>query len=344
MVLLYFDGFESGPGNFPPEMTTTGLNASIATAPRTGSYALMLNGSSSASIVIPASAKVTWGSAVNWSASNAASYWVSFWGDGGTVQHLSLTLDATNHLVLRLGSITGTPLVTSTATLPNSQWRYLEVQATIADSGGRCTVRIDGVTIIDYTGDTKNGGTGTNIDRITLGGQTSSSPTWIWDDMYILDGVDDTANTGRKDNDFLGDIKVEPLLPNGDGAVSQWLGSDGNSVQNYLLVDEVPPNTTDYVGTPTVGNRDLWALADVTATAQTVLGVRATLHAAKSDAGAAGMKIALRESSGTLTLDADMPLSTTWLSYWGPVRRTKPSGGAWTPAEVNALQLGVEKT
>jgi hypothetical protein len=75
-----------------------------------------------------------------------------------------------------------------------------------------------------------------------------------------------------------------------------------------------------------------------------VFAVRPTLYAAKTDAGAASIKPAIRESSGTVTVDSTAtPLSTTYAPYWGTLRKTKPGGGAWTISDVNGLQLGVEK-
>ncbi len=343
MALEFFDGFEGG---LQPEWTSFTTVIQTA-ASRSGTCSMDGPGGTTGigTLTLPASAKKTVGFAFwivpgNFGLSSEVP--VQFCADAGVTTHLSLVFDSSGHLQLKRGTSGGTVLATSTQVYPTNTWRYIEMQATIDDATGRCIVRVDGVVWIDFTGDTRNAGTSVLTDTLKFSGYSSGNQRW--DDLYVLNETDDTANTGRPDNDFLGDLKVEALLPNGDGASSQWLGSDGNSVQNYLLVDEVPVNTTDYVGTPTVGQRDLWAMADLPASTQTVFGVRAALYAAKSDAGAAGMKVAVRDSAGTVTLDADIPLSTTWLSYWGTMRRTKPAGGAWTATEVNALQIGVEKT
>ena len=90
--------------------------------------------------------------------------------------------------------------------------------------------------------------------------------------------------TGTGDS-FLGDITVETLYPNGDGAANQWLGSDGNSTSNYLLVNETgAPVTTSYTGDSVSGHRDLYTLTDLVATTGTVVGVCHQAYAAASDA------------------------------------------------------------
>lgn len=341
MAIEFFDGFEGGtqPGWLFSTMSVS------TTAVRTGVNGLVCTATSTATLNLSASAKKTVGfaytlvSTIGYGLSTIAP--AQFCSDAGATIHLTLMTDATGHLVLRRGATNGTVLATSTQIYPTNQWRYIEMQATIADSGGTCIVRVDGVEWINVTGDTRNAGTSTNIDAVKLNG--SSTTDSYWDDMYVTNGTDDTAVTGRADDGFLGDIKVEPLLPSGNGASSQWVGSDSNSTDNYLLVDEQPVNTTDYVGSATDGNRDLWDLPSVAASALQVLAIRPSVYAAKTDAGAASIKQLVRTSDGTVTTDTTQPLSTTYATYWGALRTTKPGGGAWTPTDVNGLQIGVEK-
>lgn len=348
MSIEFFEGFEGGsPGDW---QGIGGLDFRAADA-RSGGFGLGTNSVSAANALqlLPATAKKTVGFAfrTNGTIFGASSIQViSLMSDTGVTYHLTLTFDGTGHLQLRLGSNTGAIIATSTQVFTANVWHYIEIQATIADSGGRCTIRVDGVTWVDFTGDTRNAGTSTNIDaiRFATGGFAGvSAGSTSWDDFYVLNGTDDTATTGRTDNDFLGDIKVESLLPNGDGAASAWTPSTGTT--HSTLVDEPsPPNTTDYVSATTNGLQDLWTLADLSITTGTVFAVRPTLYAAKTDAGAASIKPVIRESGGTVTVDSTAtPLSVTYAPYWGTLRKTKPGGGAWTISDVNGLQLGVEK-
>ena len=93
-----------------------------------------------------------------------------------------------------------------------------------------------------------------------------------FDDVYLVD-------TSAPNGDFLGDVRVAYLAPNGNGASSQFVGSDLNSVDNYLLVDEVPANDdTDYVQSDVLNNIDTYALADLPANAGVVKSVMSSLR------------------------------------------------------------------
>jgi hypothetical protein len=347
MAIEYFDGFEAG---VRPEWSGSAI-LDVAAGGRTG-FGLIQSvaGSAARVLVLPASAKKTVGLAVNTSAVATASFTpIQFQSDGGTTTHLSLTvtspISSPLHLELRRGTSAGTLLATSTQLFALNTWQYIEMQATIDDVTGTCIVRVDGVEWINFTGDTRNAGTSTNIDTLRMVWGTLTGPPLIkFDDVYVLNGTDATITTGRPDNDFLGVVSVEALYPDGNGATSQWVGSDGNTTDNYLLIDETTMSTADYVATGTDGARDLWTVSNVSASTQQVLAIQTFLNAVKLDTGTAHMATLIRESSGTVTADATTnELSTTYTSIYGPLRPTKPSGGAWTVSEVNALQVGAEK-
>lgn len=346
MAIEYFTGFED-VGALTTEFTTewTLAPAQIRTTAgaRTGSGYLDV-GTAPCTLNLPATAKKTVGFATMTTNTNAFSNTVylviQFCTDVGATAHLSVNFDLAGHLQLRRGTGAGTVIATSTQIMDISVYRYVEAQATIDDATGRCIVKVDGVTWIDFTGDTRNAGTSVNIDAVKFSGFTSSTPRI--DDLVVMNATDDTAVTGRPDNDFLGDVKVEPLLPSADGAASAWTPSTGTA--HAALVDEVPPNSTDYVAATTNALQDLWALADLNAADTAVLAIRGSYYAQKTDAGAASLKPAIRESSGTVTVESTaIPLSTSYAVVTSPIRKTKPGGGAWSVADVNGLQLGVEK-
>ena len=77
---------------------------------------------------------------------------------------------------------------------------------------------------------------------------------------------------------FLGPIAVETLRPNGNGAVNQWAGSDGDSADNWQLVDDPTVDNGSYVYSTTVGQQDLYTMGDLERTAGAIIGVT---HAAQ---------------------------------------------------------------
>lgn len=337
MTLLFYDGFEGGPLN--PK--TDWLNAlTINTGSvRTGTFGLQ-GGSAGYRLGVTPSAKIIMGYAYFNGNITAGQQPVSFYGDSNSIQHLTLTLNPTTQLwELRRGAATGTLLATGTHVQESAVWRNHQVSATVDDTTGTFVFKIDGVNDISFTGDTRNGGVSTNIDSINFMGGNSNSSVRA-DDLWICNGVDATATQGRPNNDFLGDLKVNPHIPNAAGDLTQWTPSVG---ANYTTVDEVPANTTDYVSSNVAGNKDLYNLTDLPAGANTVYGVQVLVNAQKTDAGARGLKTVVKENSVVTVEATDHPLSVTYTQYQGPLLAVKPSNSAvWAPTDVNAMQAGVE--
>jgi hypothetical protein len=156
------------------------------------------------------------------------------------------------------------------------------------------------------------------------------------DDLYVCDGTGSAPY-----NDFLGERVVKAKRLVGNGAASQWTGSDGNSTDNYLLLDEDPLNTTDYVASSTAGQQDLYALSAATGLLS-VDAVQVAAYTSKSDSGARSWKPLIRNTAGTVDTGAAVALSTTWTLQQGAVRQTDPAGAAWTTTTVNGIQAGAE--
>lgn len=237
----------------------------------------------------------------------------------------------TGHIELRRG---GTVIALSAgAVLTDSVWTYMEVKPTLADAGGTVVIKVNGNTVIDFTGDTRNSGTETAFSSIYF---PTNSGIKI-DDFYLMD------NTGSAPyNDFYGEMKIETLVPNGNGAFSQLLGSDGNSTDNYLLVDEIPASMTDYVGSSTIGQRDTYTFQNSSTGSGQVAAVQTCVYAQKTDAGAASVKTVERASAGpTERVSAAITVSNpTWVQN-GP-QITDPTGATWSIATVNSAEFGVE--
>jgi hypothetical protein len=259
---------------------------------------------------------------------------VSVMGDAGATRHLTLNVNTSGLLELRRGtSASGTLLGTGTTVIGINVWHYIEMRATIADAGGVCQIRLDGVLEIDVTGDTKNAGTATSIDMVRL---DSSNINQRCTDWYI-------ANTAGSapGNSWLGDTVVRTLVPTGDGALSQLVGSDGNSVSNWQQVDELPPSTTDYNGSPTTNAEDTYAITDLPSTNVTVYGVQLSSVLAKSDAGVASSTPLVRIGSTDYDSGAKT-LTTSYAEYLDLYPASPATGVAWTPTEVNGAQIGMK--
>jgi hypothetical protein len=253
--------------------------------------------------------------------------------EGSTV-HIDVIRDATNHLQVRRGGTT--VLATGTTQLEVDVWYYIEIKVVVHDTTGSVEVRIGESEEINVSGvDTRNGGTGV-IDSVRWFLQGGRNQTW--DDIYICDA------TGGVNDDFLGDVRVEALYPNGNGNSSQFVGSDGNSTDNYLLVDEEPADgDTTYVESSTVSDQDTYAFTNLTPTAGTVAGVQIVAHARKTDAGARSIQTIARHSGTEEDTGSDMTLADSYLMFLD-LRETKPGGGSWSVSDVNGAEFGQKVT
>jgi len=253
----------------------------------------------------------------------------------GATQHLTLSFQpSSGKLTLRRGLNTGTLLATSTTTFNASTWYYLELRATINDSTGAYELRVNGVSDFSASNvDTRNGGTSGVIDTWSCAPGSTGGIQFTYDDFYICD------TSGSSNNDFLGDCRIDTLLPNGDGNYTQFSPSTGTA--HYALVDETTPNTTDYNYSSTAGDRDSYTFPDLAGlVSPTVYGVQIDAYMTKADAGTRTVSTMSR-LSGTNKDGATVVLSAGSYAYVSQIQETDPASAAWTESNVNAAEFGV---
>lgn len=262
--------------------------------------------------------------------------------DSANIIHVALQVTSTQKLqVTRNGGGSGTVIAgPGSTTLTSDVWYYLELKAVIDDTAGAIEVRVNGVS--ELTGsslDTRNAGAAASVNhfRLGFGSATPNVANHRWDDLYFLD------DQGSTNNGFLGDVRVQALLPNGNGNTSNLVGSDSNSTDNYLLVDDATANgDTDYVESSSVGDKDTYAMGNLGSTSGTVCAVRPIVIARKSDAGLRSV-CSIARLSGTEVDSSNATLSTDYQNLWD-IRETKPGGGAWTVSDVNGAEFGMKVT
>lgn len=329
MTLRHFDGFELGDAKL---RYLSNINTLFDTTATRLSYgrALGLDGGQVVGISVPAAATIVTGFAIN--ITDTGGY-LTVYGDGNTTQHITISLDSGDFIRARRGTTSGTVLGISSIPTPEG-WFYFEAKITIHDTTGAIVLKVNGNEVLNLSNiDTKNGGTNNSIDVVKLG---SSVGNFVYvDDWYVCD------TAGSVNNDFLGDIRVFTLAPNGNGNSSQLTGSDGNSTDNYLLVDEQPYNTADYVGSATPNQKDTYTLQDLPGTVASVIAVQEVAIASKADGGDATLKQVIR-AGGTDYATSAFGVGTSWGALTN-LRELNPNTGvAWTPANVNAAEVGVQ--
>lgn len=268
--------------------------------------------------------------------SGSANYW-GFYSDDGATAHVRFQWAInTGQLSCWYGPTAAGVIYDF---LPNV-WYYVEFKARLHDTLGFVEVRVNGNVVFSVTGvDTKNGGTKTVFDhwRFSTSNISPVRRHTNIDDLYMMNGA------GSVNNDFLGDIAIETLFPNGNGDSSDFVGSDGNSVDNYLLVDEAVPDYTDWVGGSTVGAKDLYEMQNPVRTSGPVFGAIITAFTVNGDSGPRSLRTIAKKGS-TVANGGSTALVTTPSIQRQVIEEDFDTGGQLTIADIQALQVGAEIT
>jgi hypothetical protein len=321
MTVRWTDGFD-----LYATKTDIGLRAGVIAAPGFANFATGRLGSGqcittaqgySFAPFASAQSALSLGVAYQVNGLSQAGSFLNFYNGGTPICDLRITstgaLQAT-----RDGNVLGT---SSTIITPDT-WCYIEVEVTRHASAGAFKAYVNGVQMLNLTG--VNTG-GSDIDKITL---ASGSADIKLDDLYVTD-------TATK----LGECRIDTLHPTADTATKDWTPSTGSS--NYAMVDEAQFVTTDYVSAGTAGNKDYYALADLSFNPLTIHAVSVVTMAKKDDATTRTFRGNIKSSSSEGN-GATRGLGTS-LSIYSDIFPTDPNGSiAWTQSSVNAAQVGIE--
>ena len=331
MALLFMDGFDAGDTSTKWSIIDSGTVTSSTTTPYGMGRSLELNSTGALMRPFTPSSQVTLGFAYH-PVVSSSDMDITLFSDNGSSDHIRVSRNTSTGQLEVLRS--STVLATGTTPLSAGTWYYIEFQGTIADSGGTIKVRLNGASTneIDFTGDTRNGGTNTTIDAVRI---RNISSTNRFDNFYLLN------STGTTNTTFLGAMRIHTLVPNGNGASLQFTGSDGNQADNYQLVDELPFSASDYVASSVSGQRDTYLFDNLTAGFHQVAALQSNVVAQKNTAGAVLLKSALR-SSGTVYYGASRSLGTSSQTYSDIFETSPATSLGWTSAEINNLEGGME--
>lgn len=217
----------------------------------------------------------------------------------------------------------------SGANLTYGRWHYIEIKTKVHSTAGTVEVRVGGVPVISISG-----------VNTQVGSHAYHNKCWFYlsnfnfDDFYLAD------TTGTVNNDFLGNVRVVTLFPNGDGGTNEWTTSSGTD--HYALVDEgIENDDTDYIESSTSGQTDLWTYGDISGTGS-IAGVQLATVCRDTNTPVFSIK-SLAKSGATTSEDTAQVVG---MADFGTLRRiveTDPNTSAlWNPSGFNAAQFGVK--
>ena len=207
--------------------------------------------------------------------------------------------------------------------LASDIWRYVELKLDIAT--GECQVRCDGVPVVS----------GSVAAATSVGSITIPSNTGIaLDDLYIAD------TTGSRNNDFLGDVRVNLLVPEADGTHQDMTPSSGS--EHFSLVNEASPDTTSYVSTSASGAKETYSFQNLSANTGGVFGLQLTSYANKDATGTVGLRNIARVNGVDYQGTNYVGLSTSWIANTETWESNPATGAQWEAADINSAEFGVE--
>ncbi len=216
-------------------------------------------------------------------------------------------------------------------------WFYLEIGGTIASgTGGDLTLRVNGATLLSVSGiNTQGAGTNT-ISYVYFGEGGYSNFELYFTDYYLCDGA------GTFDNSFLGDVRVQDLLPTGPGSNTQF--TPVGQAANWQNASTIPPApSTDYNESTTVGAVDTFAISGLDPTFSTIYGLLVKGIFYKDPSGSRSMATVCQ--SGTVdSVGASVAMGSSAQQIVSVFTDDPNTGTAWTAGGVQAMQPGYKIT
>lgn len=248
-----------------------------------------------------------------------------------------LATNASGDLILKRYGPGGTTNAgeTAAAAITTGVWHHIEIDYLVRASDGHIRGYIDGIQVVDYSGNTiyLNSDGKFGLDTIYFTGRTG---------MVMI--VDDVVAWDEEGADFikplLGEHRIETRTPDGDVS-TMFEPSTGSDNFNMVNEDDGSDRDGTYVQSTAVDDMDLYSLANLGRTPVEVHAVAIKTAAKKTDIGDVEMRHVLK--SGTTTVESAsivLPASYTGsMTYWGLDPHTS---APFLPSALDDLEIGVK--
>jgi hypothetical protein len=229
-------------------------------------------------------------------------------------------------------------------TIKAFRWHWIEMKYTIGNStAGSFSLRVDGtlaveVTATDTVADTTSH---LSVGGFAIGGSGNSS---ITADNTRISHVVVWDDTGSAFNDWMGPMKTEMLWPSADGTnlANSFTRSAGTTHFDLVNENGAPDDDTTYVESTTVAHVDGYAVDNLPETPTTIHAVCVSGNLTATST--TNREFVFKVHDGTSGADGPSMIAPNGGAYnWQQTPfYTKPSGGAWTEATVNGMEIGIE--
>lgn len=219
----------------------------------------------------------------------------------------------------------------------NSAWNYWEMGCLVAnDTSGWITIRLNTVPIIalvdTVTGTQAPNGFGFGQDNDLPPGSIGLENVPHWDDLYVTD------TAGSQNVGFLGNVRVQALLPDGDSGVQEFSVEPGSNA-NWESASNVAIDNTEYVYSGVTNAQDKYTLSALD-NAPIILGVQVSGAYRQDDATQRSVATVI-DSNGTESEGGEYFTPQSNFTFKVDIWETDPDTTvAWLYTAVNGLIVG----
>jgi len=329
MARIFIDGFESGSADFWV-LNGSSVNTSPPTG-FTGLYYLNITiGSDSAykyfytdkaELYISFKCMFT----ANSTTPNCA---LSFFDSNGIVIAGLYRKASNGFLEFRLGNGSATLLSTGTTVISINTVYLIEIHYKPLNSGGIFQVKVNGAAMeIDYSGDTTAGLE--SVNRFGIFYVALNQVTYAKIDDVVVD-----------DANWIGNTKIQAIVPTGAGATTGWTPSTGN---NWAAVDEKPAVDTDYIKTSS-NQIDTYAMGNLSGSIASIKSVAVQSRNWREGNGSydRGQHIVRPASTDRLAASKTAVFPITATSFQSIWELNPEDSQAWEESDVNGMEAGIK--
>ena len=213
-------------------------------------------------------------------------------------------------------------------------WHWVSMHLRVHATLGRWEVTVDGISLMDFTGDTLGAGTPDTINGIAFG--SGKNAVYKWDDIIITDGLGSPPF-----DDLLTDRRIETIRPDGVGTATNFAPFPADGV-NWNKVDEaVPDDDTTYVEDSVSAQRDTYTHGNMTLTPASIDGLVVKTLAKNPDGGSNDIKHVI-DSNGSVSVGSAVGTTNAYQVKQTLFETDPNTATAWTKAGVDAVEAGFE--
>lgn len=264
--------------------------------------------------------------------------------DASNTVQVVIGIDTTGTISAWRG-LAGTGVLLGTSASPvivAEAYQHVEAMVFFSQTIGTVEVRVNGVTVLSLSGLDTVASALVEASQVSIGGAAGTGASTVMlqvDDLFCYD------DTGSFNNTFIGDRRVLTLFPDADTIQADW--TPVGSATGFGAINEpTPDGDTSYItasvpGSP--GPISEFGIENLPAGISAISAVVLVEFARKTEAGVANTQWSVI-SGASETAGTDKPMTEIY-TFRQDVFETDPASAApFTPAEVDALLIKVERT